>query len=159
MGRPSKIDLALRDLVGCSLLAYRRAFCGEKIGRGVYRDVYICKVDPHFVVKIERDMSEGYFTNVMEWRNWIDNKDWKQLSNWLAPCEAITESGQLLIQRRVQQYKSRPFPEKIPAIFTDLKRQNFGWIGQRFVCCDYPLFLIRGFYWKKAKWWDHDVQP
>jgi hypothetical protein len=133
--------------------------CGEKLGHGLYRDVYILKQDPRFVVKVDNGTFNGDFTNVTEWRNYINNREWKWLEKWLAPCEMITESGKLLFQVRVDQ--SRPkkdFPKEIPVLFTDLKYSNFGWIGKQFVCCDYaffPIYFIKegGKMYKRARWW------
>lgn len=136
-----------------------RLICGEKIGAGLYRDVYVLKQDSNYVVKVERDMSTGNFANVTEWRNYIENKEWTYIKDWLAPIELITETGQILIQRRVtlEGKKCKDFPKYIPAAFTDLKRKNFGWIGEQFVCCDYsflipihPKFNKR---LKYAQWW------
>lgn len=130
--------------------------CGEMIGSGQYRNVYVCKAHPDYVVKIERDMSKANFANAMEWRNYVDNRTWKFLSPWLAPCILINENGTVLIQRRVSlEGKTRKdYPKKIPAFFTDLKVTNFGWIGKRFVCCDYSFFVLTtGKRMKTARWW------
>lgn len=131
-----------------------RILCGEQIGEGLHRDVYVLKQNSDYVVKVERDPSRTNFANVMEWRNYVDNKDWKKLSCWLAPCEMINETGQILIQQRVYHNRKRKdYPKYIPSIFTDLKLKNFGWIGDKFVCCDYPLFIISECKMKYAKWW------
>jgi len=133
----------------------RKDVAGKLIDYGVHRDVYECKVDSRFVVKIERDMSTGDFANVCEWRNWINNKDWKDLAKWLAPCEIISEDGKLLIQRRVNFYKNRKYPERIPTIFTDLKKENYGWIGKQLVCVDYAFFRMdfNDLRLRKVAWW------
>jgi hypothetical protein len=133
-----------------------KAICGEQIGSGVYRDVYLLKQDPKYVVKIERDMSSGTFANATEWRNYIDNRDWNLVKGWLAPCEMINETGVLLIQKRVswEGKRRKDYPKYIPDVFTDTKLMNFGWIGKKFVCCDYSLLLLgtKG-KMKYAKWW------
>jgi hypothetical protein len=46
-------------------------------------------------------MSQGIFANATEMRNYSDNRDWNLLKGWLAPCELINETGELLIQKRV----------------------------------------------------------
>ncbi len=133
-----------------------KLICGDKIGSGAHRDVYILKQNPEYVVKIERDMSNGNFANVTEWRNYIDNKYWTWFEQWLAPCEMINETGQILIQRRVVPGRRKDYPKYIPKRFTDLKITNFGWIGDRFVCCDYSYLMElmeRGNKLKYAKWW------
>ena len=120
-----------------------KLICCKQIGAGVYRDVYILKQDNNYVVKIERDMSTGIFANVTEWRNYINNKEWDYIKDWLAPIELINQTGQIMIQKRVslEGKKCKDFPKYIPSLFNDLKRKNFGWIGDKFVCCDYSFFI------------------
>ena len=142
-------------LKGKSVSQILKKVCGEFIGYGLYRDVYVLKQFPEYVVKIERDMSTANFANVTEWRNWIDNKDWEWFSKWLAPCEMISETGQVLIQKKVQVKERKFYPKKIPACFTDRKTENFGFINDQFVCCDYSL-LINSSQPRKmrnANWW------
>ena len=141
-----------------SIKELKKKLCGELIGVGLYRDVYVLKQDSNYVVKIERDMSHGTFANATEWRHYINNREWDWFEQWLAPCELITETGQLLIQRRIEHRKRKDYPKYIPAIFTDTKLSNFGWIGDRFVCCDYsfiPFYFIKvgKSKMKRAKWW------
>lgn len=132
--------------------------CGELIGKGLYRDVYVFKQNPDYVVKIERDMAIGNFANATEWRNYINNKEWKWLEQWLAPCELINLTGQILIQQRVEHRPRKFYPTHVPACFTDLKLANFGFIGDRFVCCDYSFltFVMKSSKaMRYAKWWNH----
>jgi hypothetical protein len=132
-----------------------RKFCGELIGAGVYRDVYILNLDDRFVVKIERDMSRSTFANVTEWRNYINNREWIRFSKYLAPCLLINETGQILIQRRATRIIDNPslkFPDKIPSLFTDIKKANWGYIGKQPVCFDYSFLLNVDFRIKKVKW-------
>lgn len=141
-----------------SLKQFIKEMCGEKLGTGLYRDVYVLKDYPDYVVKIERDMGSGMFSNAHEWRHWVQNEDWKWFSQWLAPCEAINETGNILIQRRVTHGKRKDYPKYIPTFFTDLKYRNFGWIGDQFVCCDYafiPFYIVQEGKnkMKYAKWW------
>lgn len=146
-----KLLLLLRPTLKQSM----KNLCGEFLGSGLNRDVYVCKVDPNYVVKIEGRNGYGAFANATEWRHYCDNAEWKFLEQWLAPCLFINETGNILIQRRVDQSRPRKdYPKYIPALFTDLKLTNFGWIGDRFVCCDYSFFLIHtnGKKMKYAKW-------
>lgn len=134
----------------------QKQLCGSFLGSGAYRDVYIFKPDDRFVIKIERDISRGNFANVCEWRNYINNKDWVSFCKWLAPCEAITPDGRILLQWRVQrEIDDIPvkYPAKIPSLFTDTKRANFGMLNGRLVCCDYSFLVSCDFKMKKAKWW------
>lgn len=150
----------LELLSGKTVNQVHKTLCGELLGTGCYRDVYVFKQFPDYVIKIERDMSTGNFANAMEFRNYINNKDWNLLSGWLASCELINVTGSVLIQERVywDGKRRKDYPKYVPAIFTDLKLKNFGWIGERFVCCDYsffPVFIIMvgKNKMKYAKWW------
>ncbi|HAZ25311.1 MAG TPA: hypothetical protein DCY95_12405, partial [Algoriphagus sp.] len=97
--------------------------CGELIGKGTYRDVYELKANPRYVVKIERDMSTGRFCNATEYVNWCDLRFWDFIEPWLCPCVRITETSQVLIQKRAKPIESiDQLPKEVPAIFTDLKR-------------------------------------
>ncbi len=146
-------------LVKCkSIKAAKRFLCGEHLGSGVHRDVYVLKQNPNFVVKIERDMAGGTFANVTEWRNYINNREWTWFEQWLAPCELITEQGHILIQQRVftTGKLKKDYPTHVPTLFTDLKYANFGWIGDRVVCCDYAFLMYVSIYknkMKRARWW------
>lgn len=131
-----------------------KSVCDEKIGAGAYRDVFSIKNCSNYVIKIERDMSDGNFVNVAEWHNFVDNRYWDKMKVYLAECLMINHTGNVLVQRRVTQGQHDKYPEKIPSMFTDLKYQNFGWIGKRFVCCDYPYLKNVGFRMVKAKFWE-----
>lgn len=133
-----------------------KLICGEKIGSGLYRDIYILKQNPFFVVKIERNMSQTAFSNACEWRNYINNKEWSWFSKWLAPCELINETGNILIQSRITHSGKEHYPKKIPSLFTDTKLGNFGFImgTRQFVCCDYSFLLFCKPVLKKAAWWN-----
>lgn len=138
-----------------TIRAIEKNICGDLIGQGCYRDVYVLKQNPDYVVKIERDPSKGAFANVLEYRNWMDNKEWKTMAKFLAPCLLINETGQVLIQRRISRDGKckKDYPKEIPIFFTDLKYKNFGWIGDQFVCCDYSFFRLGDLKMSKAKWW------
>lgn len=148
-------DQIIKICKGKELPEIRRALCGKKIGEGAYRRVYVLKQNKEFVIKIEKNYSNGDFANVMEWRNWVNNRDWKFLGPWLAPCEMINETGTILIQRRVYHRRRKDYPTHIPVFLTDTKLQNFGWIGEQFVCCDYAFLplSITGKSMKRARWW------
>jgi hypothetical protein len=42
--------------------------CGELLSSGLNRDVYICKHDPKWVIKIQKSTN---FDNTMEWKIWL----------------------------------------------------------------------------------------
>lgn len=116
---------------------------GEHIGDGVFRNVYALKQDPRYVVKIDREPQSRSFCNALEFRNYIDHKEWTQLGPWLCPCVAITIDGYVMIQERAER-DARKLPAKIPSLFVDKKRDNWGWARDgRPVCFDYP-FLVLG---------------
>ena len=135
-------------------ISFLKKFAGELLNSGVYRDVYVFKPDPKYVIKCERDMTTSMFANVQEWRNYIDHSEWIQLKPWIAPCVLISENGQILIQRRIKHKEAKFYPKQIPNLFMDKKYTNFGWIGNNFVCCDYPNLLIgERFKLVNANWW------
>lgn len=141
----------------------RKKLCGERLGYGLHRHVYVFKQFPEYVIKLERDMGSGQFANVTEWRNYINHKDWKWLGRWLAPCVTINETGSVMVQKRVTPGKRKDYPTHIPCLFTDLKLANFGWIGDQFVCCDYAYLLNMVIIGKRsnmkyAKWWNHNPE-
>lgn len=132
-----------------------KVICGELLGQGTHRDVYVLRQDPSYVVKIEREPGRGAFANAMEYRNWMDNKDWKFLASYLAPCILINETGQVMIQKRVSRdgKRRKDYPKRIPSVITDRKFKNFGWIGDQFVCCDYSFFRICTPKMDRVNWW------
>lgn len=147
----------LCKLINSKKLSFtKKNVCGELLDFGLHRNVYILKQNPHYVVKEEKDLSQGYYCNIMEFRTWINNKEWTTFSKWLAPSVMMRKDGYLLIQKRVRFYEKREYPSHIPSLFTDLKRTNFGWIGNRLVCCDYAFLLMNNhsLRLKKAKWWN-----
>jgi len=44
--------------------------------------------------------------------------------------------------QKTEEKPNKPRPKEIPDFFTDIKWDNFGWIGNKFVCHDYG-FLYR----------------
>lgn len=129
--------------------------CGEKLGAGTFRDTYVLAHNPKYVVKIERDMSEGYFANVTEFRNFIEYRDWTFVNKWMAPCLFISNNGQVLIQRRANWdgKKRKDYPKQVPVVFTDTKISNCGWVCDQFVFIDYSFMIVNaGRKWKTAKW-------
>lgn len=129
--------------------------CGPLIAQGLNRDVYECKHDPKWVVKIQRTQN---FDNIIEWKIWNAFYHAPDHRKWFADCLTTTESGLVLIQKRVTHGAIEDYPKKVPAYFTDFKIQNYGWIGKRFVCCDYSnsLEIMTGIVPDKlrsAKWW------
>lgn len=131
-------------------------FCGEYLGKGSYRMVYVLKSYPDFVIKIETDLKEKSFSNIVEYKNWVSST-YTPLSAWLAPCEWISCNGRLLVQRKVIHGTSKDYPTKIPSIFTDLKLSNYGFINGKFVSCDYAS-LLQEYKHKKISWWNENKE-
>lgn len=138
--------------------SFEKKYCGDFIGSGIYRDVYIFKHDDRFVVKLERDIYKNglSFQNVGEWRNWCEHLHYDAVAKFLAPCLTINRSGQILIQRRATRPidgDNRKPPKLIPNLLTDTKIFNFGWIGDDFVSVDYSFMIRTDLKMKKAKYW------
>lgn len=131
-----------------------KKFTGYKLSFGKYRDVYVLKDNPNYVLKMQRSYEDGNFANAVEYRNWVNLRK-KPIGKYLAPCHTVSMDGAFLIQTRVLQSQViAHYPKKIPNLFTDNKIQNYGWIRDQFVCCDYSYLLIGVQYkLKKVKWW------
>lgn len=123
------------------------------LGEGAFRAVYSCRANSDIVIKIEEGAHN--FSNITEWNLWMDSHNHK-LRDWLAPCEYISPCGVVLLMGRTTKPKPEEIPKKIPAIFTDLKVENFGMYNGKFVCHDYgnlrPLMsdIMR---LRRADWW------
>lgn len=114
---------------------------GEHIGSGSFRDVFHYSVDPSYVIKVEN--SKGFGENWAEWRIW-NAVQHTEYAKWFAPTKSISENGKVLMQKKTKSFYSRSdksVPDKIPAFFTDVKPDNFGWIGNQLVCHDYSHCL------------------
>lgn len=121
-----------RPFVGQDLY---RLICGEKIGSGAYRSVYDSLLVKNAVVKITEDVR----ANILEMEVWKAVKDTPAV-RWFAPCLYISPAGHILIQRKARPVKpSDKLPKKLPMLFTDIKKENFGYIGKQLVCTDYQF--------------------
>jgi len=112
--------------------------CGDKLGEGTTRRVYVCRLNEQYVVKVEPRGTA--FQNVEEWKAWW----WAcghQKRHWLAPCEFISPCGLILIQQRVTPLRRGEHPRTIPAWLADLKKENFGMLDGKVVACDYGTVL------------------
>ena len=109
---------------------------GKKIGRGMGRAVYICRLDPRFVVKVES--AGNAFQNVVEWETW-KMVEGESEARWFAPCCAISGAGSVLVQRRTSPASDTEYPKRMPIFLGDYKRENFGMLDGRLVCHDYGL--------------------
>jgi hypothetical protein len=111
--------------------------CGDRLGQGVAREVYVLKTDPGYVVKFEVGSIEnnrGDFQNAREWDVWHCAPP--SAKRWLAPCDSISIHGTILIQRRVTPLLEPP--RMVPEwINHDLHCNNWGVINGRPVIVDY----------------------
>lgn len=129
--------------------------CGPKIGQGAFREVYASNTNPKVVVKFEG--REGNFDNIIEHEVWqrIQNTEF---ARWFAPVRHISACGTILVQDRTEPLAMSELPARIPAFFTDLKRQNWGRLNGKIVCHDYGrnLLMEEGMTkrMRKADWWE-----
>lgn len=133
-------------------------FCGELIAHGSDRSVYEYAFDNRYVVKLE-PLYNFKFSNAREYRNYEESIEYGlDISEWLAPCVLINASGIFMIQRKVKHKSLELYPKIIPSCFTDIKGENFGFIGNKFVCHDYPLLIPAKREFQKIRKWkmNHD---
>ena len=130
--------------------------CGKHIGSGSYRSVFEYNIDDRFVVKVEPLNTN---CNQTEYRLWEEIKglhsDLAFVPKWFAPVEWISPNGRILLMRKTSYKPSKERPTKIPEFLTDIKPDNFGWIGNNFVCHDYGQdygFMHFSKKMKKAEW-------
>jgi len=118
------------------------SLCGEILGEGSTRHTYVYNLDPKYVIKVETGNS-GH--NMVEYLLWDEIKDLQGnlswVKEWFAPVKWISPNGKLLVMERTYEKIYNVRPRKVPDFFTDLKRNNFGWIGKKFVCHDYGFIF------------------
>lgn len=123
---------------------------GKKLGSGAYRAVYEHNWDDKWVIKVESNSTHCNLTEYILWdeiQGLCGNLSW--VKEWFAPIQWISPNGKLLCMQKTSEFpknKKLTRPKEIPAFFTDVKWENFGWIGNRFVCHDY------GFLYKFIKY-------
>lgn len=133
---------------------------GKKIGGGMSREVFEFEFDLDYVVKVECYGTS--FQNPIEFSTWMDVRT-TPIAHHFAQCKAISVHGSILIMERtyVPPVKFK-WPDKMPGMFTDFKRQNFGLNKKgKLVCHDYGTHMAMyntGFNkrMKKANWWDDE---
>lgn len=134
---------------------------GKYIGGGVYRDVYEYGPDDKYVIKIAKD-SRGIISNVKEFDFWEEiawfKNDAAWIKDWFAPVKEMSLNGSVLIMQRTEENPKKKRPLEIPAFIDDYHYQNFGWIGNRFVCHDYGSQInFQGKISKKMKRSFHEI--
>lgn len=130
--------------------------CGEKIGSGATRAVYEYNMNPKkFVVKIEPlDINDCNLQEYLLWqeiKGLTGNLAW--VKDWFAPVHYCSPNGKVLIMERTYppSQLTGNLPKKVPEFMSDIKLQNFGWIGKKFVCHDYGFIYKFIKYEKKFK--------
>jgi hypothetical protein len=130
--------------------------CGDLIGEGIHRKVFSCRIRPDLVVKVEIEKDWRYFANMQEQKFWNDNEHYKPVADWLAPCEFLSPDARIMLQRRVEPVRASDcLPVSLPHFLTDIKRENFGYLNGKLVCCDYAVTIDRpNVKLKKCDWDD-----
>lgn len=131
---------------------------GKTIGWGQYRRVYEHAFDKRLVIKQDDGQN---FSNLNEWQVWNEFKD-TPLGLWLAPVHFCSPRGLWIVMARTRPIPIGKFPKRIPALFTDIKPDNWGMYRGRPVCHDYGnhtvFTLARPHASKlKAAHWEHHV--
>lgn len=121
---------------------------GKHLGTGAFRDVYEYAMDPKWVMKVQKN--RDCHNNLIEHEIWRD-VSYTDYNKWFAPCNWISDNGLILMQRKIipLTYKDKnKIPKEIPYFFTDIKPDNFGWLGKQLVCHDYDysmsMFISNG---------------
>lgn len=131
---------------------------GEKIGFGTFRDVFLYNMNPDYVVKIEKGSSRCNIVESMLWEeieHLTGKLEW--VKNWFAPVSWISPNGKILVMKKTSKKPGKKKPSKVPKFLWDVKDDNFGWIGNNFVCHDYGQFYNFINYsktMKNHKWWE-----
>lgn len=112
--------------------------CGQFLGEGMSRKVFVCGLDSSLVVKVETEA--GRFQNVKEWELWQEIQ-YTSAAKWLAPCLHLSPDGTILVMARTSPLALADYPDKLPVWLSDRKFANFGKYKGNFVCHDYGCNL------------------
>lgn len=155
------------DMLKIPAVAYDfvTTLCSKFIGSGSTRSVFQYSLDEKYVIKVESSNSN---CNTVEWLlyNQIQylEGDLAWVKDWFAPVKWISPNGRILLMEKTKAHDhktKKKRPEKIPSFLWDVKEENFGWIGNKYVCHDYGQFYSLLNFSKKMKkvdWakWDID---
>jgi hypothetical protein len=112
--------------------------CGKELGQGIHRQVFLCRIDPSLVVKVEYDTDFFVGANASEWRWWDELQYAPAYARWLAPCKWISPNGRIMLQKRTTHIPSDRIPKLFPDWLIDTKWENFGMLDGKIVAHDYP---------------------
>jgi len=107
--------------------------CGQLLGQGEHRKVFACRFNDSQVIKFDNLRN---FSNATEWAIWNELKD-TPIGKWLAPVYSISDGGMWLAMARTEPLRDKELPKKVPSMFCDIKRSNWGLFEGRPVCHDY----------------------
>ena len=136
------------------LIEQEKILCGKWLGSGIHRAVYECALNDKWIVKIALG-EDGRKMNLIEDKISYELGEC-DLKKWFAKVIQVSEAGLLLIMEKAEMGRHKDYPKKVPHFFTDLKYNNYGWIGDRFVCVDYCSTIITNGFTKKmvkANFW------
>lgn len=131
------------------------SLCGQHLGDGVFRSVYEYQLDHNYVIKLEGTSTNCNLVEYLVWeevQGLIGPKAW--VKDWFAPVKWISPNGRILVMKKTHK-KDKPKPDKVPRFLWDVKEDNFGWIGNKYVCHDYGQFYNMIAYpngMQKVKW-------
>lgn len=117
------------------------SLCGKRLGSGYYRAVHEYNMDNRYVIKLEDGASSCNMTEYLMWKE-LEHLcgDLAWVKKWFAPVKWISPNGRVLVMRKTSEKPDKKRPEKVPNFLWDVKWDNFGWIGNQFVCHDYGQF-------------------
>lgn len=129
--------------------------CGKQLGAGINRTVFVYRINPEWVVKVESG-NDGNWQNINEYKTWLRARD-LPARKWFAPVEWISPNGRVMLQKRTQPLDPKKLPAKMPAYLCDFKHENFGLLEGQLVAHDYGLtwqmeFGLRSSRMVKATW-------
>lgn len=128
------------------------SLCGDFLGSGTFRSVFDYNLDNKYVIKIEPRNTNCNQTEYAIWDEvrWLKG-DLAWVTKWFAPIKWISPNGRILVMQKTSKKPRKEKPKKIPAFLWDVKEDNFGWIGNNYVCHDYGQFYNLIHYSKKMK--------
>lgn len=122
-------------------LDFVTCLCGEFISAGTFRSVFNHNLDGGYVVKVEPQNTSCNLVEYMiyeEVHHLTGDLDW--VKDWFCPVTWISPNGRILVMKKTRQYENRKKPEKVPKFLWDVKSENFGWVGNKYMCHDYGQF-------------------
>ena len=133
----SKIDIALNFQIAFDMVDL---LCGDFVGEGNSRIVYDCPIYPGYVTKISKDADNH--DNIMEYEMWCSVAHQPKMNKWFADVKWLSGNGRVMIQKKaihINDKNKKNIPTKVPAFLSDMKFDNYGFIGKQFVCFDYAF--------------------